>query len=289
MHLLYARFWTKVMADAGLISFREPFPALRSQGVLHARDPRTGEIRRMSKSAGNVVTPDSVAAAYGADALRICLLFMAPFENNTVWEGDDTKGAHSITGAKRFLNRLWRLAIEVTATDHFVSSPSDAKLRGTIHRTIERLTADVETFKFNTAVAALMECLNEMVTHHREHGITIGLTEATQTFVLLLAPFAPHIAEELWKRLGGEYSVHQQPWPAWDETQSAEEAITLVVQIDGKLRERLTVPSTIGESEARQLALACEGVSPYLEGRRVVRTVYVPGRLINIVTVAETR
>jgi leucyl-tRNA synthetase len=238
----------------------------------------------MSKSAGNVVTPDSVAATYGADALRICLLFMAPFENNTVWEDDDTKGAHSITGAKRFLNRLWRLAIEVVATDRPASSPADARLRGTIHRTVERVTEDVEAFKFNTAVAALMECLNEMVAHHRDHGITTGLAEATRTFILLVAPFAPHVAEELWERLGGPYSVHRQPWPTWDETQSAEEAITLVVQIDGKLRERLTVPSTIGEVEARQLALASEGVRPYLEGRRVVRAVFVPGRLINIVT-----
>jgi leucyl-tRNA synthetase len=284
MHLLYARFWTKVMADAGVISFREPFPALRSQGVMHARDPKTGEIRRMSKSAGNVVTPDSVAAAYGADALRICLLFMAPFENNTVWENDDTKGAHSITGAKRFLNRLWRLAIGVIATDLPAGSPADTRLRGTIHRTVERVTADVETFKFNTAVAALMECLNEMMAHHRDHGITTGLAEATRTFVLLVAPFAPHVAEELWERLGGSYSVHQQPWPTWDETQSAEEAITLVVQIDGKLRDRLIVPSTVGEVEARQLALACEGVRRYMEDRRVVRIVFVSGRLINIVT-----
>jgi leucyl-tRNA synthetase len=213
---------------------------------------------------------------------------MAPFENNTVWEDNDAKGAHSITGAKRFLNRLWRLTIEVTATDRPTSSPADARLRGTIHRTVERVTADVETFKFNTAVAALMECLNEMVAHHRDYGITTSLAEATRTFVLLVAPFAPHVAEELWERLGGSYSVHRQPWPTWDETQSVEEAITLVVQIDGKLRDRLTVPSTIGEVEARRLALTREGVRRHMEGRRVVRVIFVPGRLINVVTESVT-
>ena len=282
MHLLYARFWTKVMADAGVISFREPFPALRSQGVMHARDPETGEVRRMSKSAGNVVTPDSVAATHGADALRVYLLFMAPFENNTIWEED------GITGARRFLGRFWRLAVEVAAAEQPPRSPADAKLRGAIHRTMERVTVDVEVFKFNTAIAALMECLNEMVAQHRDHGVTEGLAEATRTFVLLLAPFAPHISEELWARLDGPYSVHQQAWPTWDEALAAEEAITLVVQVDGKLRERLTVLADIGEAEASELALNCGAVRCQLDDRRVVRTVYVPGRLVNVVTVPKS-
>ncbi|HET90386.1 MAG TPA: leucine--tRNA ligase [Chloroflexi bacterium] len=280
MHLLYARFWTKVMADAGLVPFREPFPVLRSQGVMHARDPETDEVCRMAKSAGNVVTPDSVAASYGADALRIHLLFVAPFDCNTVWEEE------GIVGARRFLNRFWRLALEVAATERTPGSPADANLRGTVHRTIERVTADVEAFKFNTAVAGLMECLNEMATHSRVHGVTAGLVEAARVFVLLLAPFAPHVAEELWERLGEPYSVHRQPWPVWDESLAAEEAITLVVQVDGRLRDKLTVPAAIGEEEARQQALSCEGVRRQLEdeGRRVTRVVYVPGRLVNLVT-----
>jgi leucyl-tRNA synthetase len=281
MHLLYARFWTKVIADAGVIPFREPFPALRSQGVMHAYNSETGEVRRMSKSAGNVVTPDSVAATHGADALRVYLLFMAPFENNTTWEED------GITGARRFLGRFWRLAVDVAAAEEPPCSPADAKLRGTIHRTMERVTVDVEVFKFNTAIAALMECLNEMVAHHRDHGVTEGLVEATRTFVLLVAPFAPHIAEELWARLGEPYSVHQQTWPTWDEALAAEEAFTLVVQVNGKLRERLTVPVDIGEAQARELALNCDAVRWQLDGRRVVRTVYVPGRLVNVVTEPE--
>jgi leucyl-tRNA synthetase len=284
MHLLYARFWTKVMAAADVIPFREPFPALRSQGVMHARDPQTGEVRRMSKSAGNVVTPDGVAAVHGADALRVYLLFMAPFENNTVWEGSDAQASHGITGAKRFLGRFWRLANAVAAADQSADSPADTRLRGIVHRTIRRVTADVEAFKFNTAVAALMECLNEMSGHHHAHGVTEELAEATYTLVLLLAPFAPHIAEELWARLGGPYSVHQQPWPAWDETLAAEETITLVVQVDGRVRDKMTVPADIGEAEARALALERDPVRRHLDGRSVARVIYVPGRLVNIVT-----
>jgi len=305
MHLLYARFWTKVMADAGIVPFREPFPALRSQGVMHARDPQTGEgsgepfdfaqdrpsrtVRRMSKSAGNVVTPDSVAATHGADTLRLYLLFMAPFENNTVW--DET----GVMGTKRFLQRLWRLANAVAATSqptnqlaHQPTNQLTSQLTNQLHRTIRRVTSDVEAFKFNTAIAALMECLNEMIAHHHAHGVTAELAEVTHTFVLLLAPFAPHVAEELWARLGGPYSVHQQAWPAWDEALAAEETITLVVQVDGRVRDRLTVPAGITEAEARELALDCDGVRRQLDGRRVARVIYVPGRLVNVVTDVAT-
>jgi len=288
MHLLYARFWTKVMADAGIVSFREPFPALRSQGVMHARDPQTGQdsgepsrtVRRMSKSAGNVVTPDSVAEAHGADALRVYLLFMAPFENNTIWEEE------GIVGVKRFLYRTWRLVNAVAANsqppDHPTTQPPN-HLTTHLHRTIRRVTADVETFKFNTAVAALMECLSTMVAHHQAHGVTVELVEATRAFVLLLAPFAPHITEELWRRLGGPYSVHQQAWPTWDAELTAQETVTLVVQVDGRVRDRLTVPAEVTESEARALALNCDGVRRHLAGRRVARVIYVPRRLVNVV------
>jgi len=234
----------------------------------------------MSKSAGNVVTPDSVAAIHGADALRIYLLFMAPFENNTVWEEE------GIIGAKRFLQRVWRLANAVAATtqppNHQTNQPP-TQLTHQLHRTIQRVTADVEAFKFNTAIAALMECLNEMSAHHRAHGVTEELAEATRTFILLLAPFAPHIAEELWARLDGPYSVHQQVWPVWDEALAAEETITLIVQVDGRVRDKLTVPADIGEAEARDLALNCDGVRRQLDGRRVARVIYVPGRLVNVV------
>jgi leucyl-tRNA synthetase len=275
MHLLYTRFWTKVMADAGVIPFREPFPALRSQGVMHARDPETGEVTRMSKSKGNVVTPDSVAETHGADVLRIYLLFMAPFENNTVWEEE------GITGAERFLQRVWRLANEVITGQPADQATPDLTTKR--HQTIQRVTADAEAFKFNTAIAALMELLNAMSAHHHERGATVELVEAVRAYILLLAPFAPHIAEELWARMGEAYSVHQQTWPEWDESLAAEEMITLVVQVNGKVRARIEVPADIDKETARETALADEALRRYITDKKVRRVIYVPGRLVNIV------
>jgi leucyl-tRNA synthetase len=282
MHLLYTRFWTKVMADAGMVPFREPFPKLRSQGVMHARDPETGEVTRMSKSRGNVVTPDSVAETHGADALRIYLLFMAPFENNTVWEGGDAQASHGIAGATRFLQRVWRLANEVVAAQP--TNKPTTKLTTQLHQTIRRVTADVEAFKFNTAIAALMELLNAMSAHHHAHGVTAELVEAIHTYVLLLAPFAPHIAEELWARMGEAYSVHQQPWPEWDEALAAEETVTLVVQVNGKVRARIEVSADIKEEAAREAALADENVRHHIDGKEIRKVIYVPGRLVNAIT-----
>jgi leucyl-tRNA synthetase len=233
----------------------------------------------MSKSKGNVVRPDEVAEMHGADALRIYLLFMAPFENNTVWEEE------GIVGAKRFLQRFWQLAIATAGTDQPVdaSTGRTSNLTHRLHQTIKRVSADVNAFKFNTAIAALMECLNEMTAHHRKHGVTPELVEATRTFVLLLAPFAPHVAEELWERLGGPYSVHQQPWPDWEAAWVAEEMITLIVQVNGKVRARIQAPADINDETAQALALNSEAVQRHLEGRSPRRIIVVPGKLVNVV------
>jgi leucyl-tRNA synthetase len=281
LHLLYARFWTKVMADAGIVPFREPFPVLRSQGSMHARDERNGDLRRMSKSAGNVVTPDEVAETHGADALRIYLLFMAPFENDTIWDEE------GMNGARRFLERTWRLVNAVAgekSQDAHQGSDSEARLTRIVRRTVGQVTGKIERMEFNTAVAALMKCLNAMTDHHAGQGVTPALERAVRDFVLLLAPFAPHIAEELWERLGEPYSVHIQPWPAGDEADVAEETVMLVVQVDGRVRDRLELPADTGEEEARNLALASPAVQRALRSRAVARVVYVPGRLVNIVT-----
>jgi leucyl-tRNA synthetase len=281
MHLLYARFWTKVMADAGLIPFREPFPALRSQGVMHARDPQTGEVRRMSKSAGNVVTPDGMAAEHGADALRVYLLFMAPFENQTVWEEE------GITGARRYLNRVWRLMQEVAAApDPSRREPTGLTRR--LHQAIRDVTADLDQFHLNTAVATLMSLLNAMVGHRRDHGVTAELGGACRTYLLLLAPLAPHIAEELWSQLGERGSVHQARWPTWNETWVGEEMIALAVQVDGRVRARLTVPAGTPDEQVRALALASEEVGRRLDGREVAQVIVVPGRVVNVVTRPQT-
>jgi leucyl-tRNA synthetase len=283
MHLLYARFWTKVMADAGIVPFREPFPVLRSQGTMHARDPLTGDLRRMSKSADNVVTPDSVAETHGADALRVYLLFMAPFENDTVWDEE------GINGARRFLDRTWRLVNEVAgvgAGSHDgrpVNGPEE-QLARSVRRTVGEVTGKIERLEFNTAVAALMKCLNAMSDHRAAQGVTPALGRAVRDFVLVLAPFAPHIAEELWERLGEPYSVHTQAWPAGAEIGDIEETVMMVVQVDGRVRDRIEMPADAGEDAVRSRALSSPAVQRALRGRPVARVVYVPGRLANIVS-----
>ncbi len=276
MHLLYARFWTKVLADAGLIDFREPFPRLASQGILHAADGK-----RMSKSRGNVVTPDEVVERYGADILRIYLLFMAPFDRNVNWDEE------GITGAERFLQRVWRLCQGAKAQGRKGAGRGEA-LRRTTHKTIRRATEDIETFKFNTAVAAMMEFANTLWSFWEQPSSgneppSPAFDEAADALILLLAPFAPHIAEELWARRGGAFSVHQQPWPTYDPALTVDEIITLVIQVNGKVRDRIVVPADIGRDEARRRALESERVQRYLAGKPPQKVIVVPGRLINVV------
>ncbi|MEJ2211291.1 MAG: leucine--tRNA ligase [Anaerolineae bacterium] len=272
MHLLYARFWTKVLADAGLLSFREPFPRLRSQGIVHAADGK-----RMSKSAGNVVTPDEVVARYGADVLRVYLLFMAPFDRNVIWDEE------GIAGAERFLQRAWRLCLADGGSGGRPAAAAEEELRRATHKVVRRVTEDVQAFKFNTAIAAMMELTNTLSAHLAEHGPTPAFSGATRSLILLLAPFAPHLAEELWARRGGAYSVHQQAWPAYDPALAADEVVTLVVQVNGKVRDRLQVPAGIADEEARQRALASERVREYLDGKEPENIIVVPGRLVNVV------
>jgi leucyl-tRNA synthetase len=272
MHLLYARFWTKVLADAGLIDFREPFPRLRSQGILHAADGK-----RMSKSRGNVVTPDEVAERYGADVLRIYLLFMAPFDHNVIWDEE------GIAGAGRFLQRVWRLCLVGQVPAEQAESRQEENLRRTRHKTVRRVTEEIEAFKFNTAVAAMMELTNKLWTHGEQYGPTPAFDEAIETLIRLLAPFAPHIAEELWGRQGGDYSVHVQRWPSYDPALTVDTTITLVVQVNGKVRDRIKVSAGIDDKEARRLALSSSRVQKNLNSRAPKAVIVVPGKLVNIV------
>ena len=275
MHLLYARFWTKVLADAGLIDFREPFPQLRSQGIVHA-----GDGKRMSKSRGNVVTPDEVVERYGADILRIYLLFIAPFDHDVIWDEE------GIAGSERFLQRLWRICQAAERHDiRTVEGQAAAEnaLKRSMHKTIRRVTDDVEGLKFNTALAAMMEWINAVVAHLDEHGATPVFREATDVLIRLLAPFAPHIAEELWSRREGDSSVHQQPWPVYDPALTTDETVTLIIQVNGKVRDRITVPVGVPDDEARRLALASPRVQACLDGRPARQAIVVPGRLVNVV------
>ncbi len=271
MHLLYARFWTKVMHDAGLIDFDEPFAQLRNQGMLLS--PQDGQ--KMSKSRGNVVTPDEVVAAHGVDALRTYVLFLGPFDARALW---DDRG---IVGVDRFLERVWRLAQEFAGLPD--GSYNDAFERDR-HRVIKRVTADMERFRFNTAVAALMEYVNALYAA-REQPVAAGQwREAIRTLALLLAPIAPFIAEEMWREeLGEAESIHGAAWPVWDEALAAEEQTTIVVQVNGKLRDRLTADAGSDPTTLRQMALASERVRAAV-GERPVRDVIVARRVVNVVT-----
>jgi leucyl-tRNA synthetase len=240
MHLMYARFWTKVLADAGLIDFREPFPWLRSQGILHAADGK-----RMSKSKGNVVTPDEVIERYGADILRIYLLFMAPFERNVTWDEE------GIAGAERFLQRVWRIC--QWDTEEQTDGPEK--------------TAEEELQR----------------AHREQHGPSPAFQAATGKLIRLLAPLAPYISEELWARQGGTFSVHQQSWPVYDPALTVDDLITLIIQVNGKVRDRMVVPAGLTDKEATALAIKSERAQGYLNGNPPQKVIVVPGRLVNLV------
>ncbi|HSM55498.1 MAG TPA: class I tRNA ligase family protein [Candidatus Sulfomarinibacteraceae bacterium] len=276
MHLLYARFWTKVMYDAGLIDFQEPFAQLRNQGVLHAPDGR-----RMSKSRGNVITPDEVVAIHGVDALRTYIVFMGPFDANVIWdEGQGGQGG-GIRGVTRFLNRFWDLAHDSPAA---APEPSPAFARQ-MHHTIRRVSEDMEAFKFNTAVAALMEWANYLQ-QARDDGVAPDQwREALDVFCRLLAPIAPFISEEVWQEtLGREESVHRQPWPEYDPALLQAAEITIAVQVNGRLRDTLTVAADIDDAALRQAALASPNVQRHVDGKEIRKTIIVPRQVINIVT-----
>jgi leucyl-tRNA synthetase len=273
LHLLYARFWTMFLADEGQLPFREPFSSLRNQGQLLGPDGQ-----RMSKSRGNVVTPDEMVATFGADALRVYEMFMAPFEQDVSWS------AKGINGSRRFLNRIWKLyGITHQASRH--ASGEDASLRRLTHQTVLRVSERIETFRLNTMISALMEFVNALTDRLRqERWRTADYHQALETLLLLLAPSVPHLAEELWALTGHSGSVHSQPWPVWDPELAWEEQIEIAVQVDSRVRAVVDVPAQAGQDEVLEKALANPKVSQHLAGRRVAQIFFVPGRIINLVT-----
>jgi leucyl-tRNA synthetase len=268
LHLLYTRFFTKVMRDLGLVDFDEPMLRLFNQGIILGEDAE-----KMSKSRGNVVNPQDFVDRYGADALRDFLMFIGPWDQGGPWDG------RGIEGVSRFLRR----ALSLTGDGDPSGAEADpAELARQTNRTIKKVTEDLEAFRFNTAIAALMEHTNYLLAIKGEVGEE-EWNDALRAFVLILAPFAPHHAEEMWAAMGESYSVHQQAWPAWNETLIVAEEITLVVQVNGKLRDRIEVRADITEEAAKELALSSERVRPHVEGREIRKSVYVPGRLVNLV------
>jgi len=274
MHLIYTRFFTKAMRDMGLVNFDEPMTVLRNQGIILAKDGL-----RMSKSRGNVVAPDDLVEQYGADTVRGYLMFGWRWEQGGPW---DPQG---IEGVARWLQRVWSLVNEPAGQQAGKPTAKEvADLQRWTHKTIKRVTDDMEKFTFNTIIAGLMEFTNALIKAKETPAYgTEAWEEAVETLLLLLAPCCPHIAEELWERTGRPYSIHQQSWPTFDPDLAADEVITLVVQVNGKVRARLETEAGIGEEAAKEAALSDENVQRHIAGKEVRQIIYVPGKLVNIV------
>jgi leucyl-tRNA synthetase len=283
LHLVYSRFWTKVMRDLGLVEVDEPVTRLFPQGMVH----KDGEV--MSKSKGNTIAPDDVIARYGADTLRLYILFAAPPELAMEWSERNIEGPH------RFLQQVWRLVdrhAEALAREPRAALPAELpeaarELRRKVHQTIERVTRDVEErIQLNTAVAALMELKNELMRLEPElqQGASREvLREAIETLLRLLNPFTPHVCEELWARLGHDEALVRTAWPESDEAAAREDAVELAVQVNGKVRGRVVVPRGAGEEQIRASALAEPRVAEHVLGKQIVKFLVVPERLVSVV------
>ena len=263
----------------GLVDFSEPFSRLSNQGIITAAG------RKMSKSRGNVISADRYISTVGADAFRVYLMFLGPWEQGGDWSDS------GINGASRWLDRVWKLVLEeyrmkpeAVAGDKLGGEKAYRDLQRVTHQTIRKVTEDTERFRFNTLIAALMEFTNYLAKAKETGGIDeLAWEVVIDILLLLLAPTVPHLAEELWQRAGYDYSIHNQSWPKWDEGLAKDKEITLVVQVNGKLRDRIAVPASITEAEAQQLVVERQRVKAYLEGKKIIKTIYVPGRLVNFV------
>ena len=276
MHLFYARFFTKAIRDIGLVDFDEPFTRLFNQGIIIAGK------HKMSKSRGNVVTPDEYVAEMGTDTVRAYLMFVAPWEQGGEWNDS------GIVGVNRWLNRVWNLVLEEyrkrPETGEDETAVAEKELARITHQTIKKVTEDLEKLRFNVMIAALMEFTNYLSKVMETGAVTPAAWRTSiDHLLLLLAPSTPHLTEELWERSGYEYSIHNHSWPQWDRELAKDEEVTLVIQVNGKLRDRLAVPPAITESEARQMATERPRVKTHLDNKDIVNVIYVPGKLINFV------
>ncbi len=308
MHLLYARFFAKVLYDLKFINFNEPFLRLRNQGLILGEDGQ-----KMSKSRGNVVNPDDVVREYGADTLRMYEMFMGDFAEAKPWS------TGSIKGVKRFLDRVWGLQTKAILRSNLEALRSGAKEGGStsahhdfnlerlLHKTIKKVTEDIEAFKFNTAISAMMILVNAIYDQIAPHSLSViartvkepelrvapaaevqALTMAIpkewyEQLILLLSTFAPHISEEIWENLGHKNSLLKEFWPVYDAALTRDEEIVLVIQVNGKVRDTIRVSASISEEEAKRAALGSVKVKKHLEGKEVKKVIFVPEKLINLV------
>lgn len=266
LHLLYSRFFTKALRDLGYLNFKEPFLKLRHQGTILGPD-----FQKMSKSKGNVINPDEQVRKYGSDTVRMYLCFMGPYDQGGPWN------PQGIIGIYRFLQRIWDLV------NKNLKSPPRNKtenlyLEKLFHKTIKKVSQDIENLKFNTAISALMLLVNQL-TKDKEQLTKNNL----KRLLLLLAPFAPHLAEELWSKFGQKESIHNQKWPKYEPKLVKEEKITLVIQINGKVRDKIEVESSLSEKEAKELVLGREKIKKWIEDKEIKKIIFVPEKLINIV------
>ena len=272
LHLLYARFWHKVLHDLGHVATPEPFQRLVNQGMILGPDGQ-----KMSKSRGNVITPDSVISEYGADSLRLYEMFMGPLEQMKPWS---MKG---VEGVYRFLARVWRLAMQENQEGEWILSTDLAEIPLTsqqlrvAHATIKKVTSDMHLLAFNTAISQMMVFTNEFVNAKPRP------LEALRILLPLLSPFAPHLAEELWSRLGFSGLASKQPWPTHDESLLVENEVELAVQVNGKVRERLVISKEATKEEIEKAALASPKIQEATTGQTILKVVVVPGKLVNIV------
>jgi len=276
LHLMYARFFTKVLYDAGLVKVQEPFTNLLTQGMV------LKDGSKMSKSKGNVVSPEDIINHYGADTARLFILFASPPERDLEWSDQGVEGSY------RFLNRVWRLVMELSEAkgqDDSELTPEDKAMRYRIHYTIKKVTEDVEKrFNFNTAISAIMELVNDLSTYkEKSTAKTAILNEAVDTLVSLLEPFAPHVAEELWQQSGHNTTLSSTKLPTWEEAALVKDEIEIVVQLNGKVKERALVPSGLDSKEIETLIMNMPKIKALIAESKVVKIIVVPGKLVNIV------
>ncbi|WP_322808162.1 leucine--tRNA ligase [Thermanaerothrix sp.] len=273
MHLIYTRFFHKACRDIGITKGNEPMLQLRNQGMVLGEDSE-----KMSKSRGNVIAPDDLVARYGADTVRAYLMFFARWDQGGPWNSGGIEGVH------RWLKRVWSVILEPAGEQNQADEATLRQLRRKVHQTLRSVTRDFREFEFNTIVSSLMELLNEM-SKAKQGGAwgSPAWEEAVDIYLRMLAPVCPHISEEIWALLGKPYSVHTQAWPQVDEEAAKEELITIVVQVNGKVRDRLSVNAEISDEEVKALALQSEAVQRYLGGKPPRQIIYVPRRLVSIV------
>jgi leucyl-tRNA synthetase len=284
MHLLYTRFWTKMMRDIGLVSFNEPVTRLLTQGMVTNIVEQTGEWKAMSKSLGNGVDPDRIIAVQGVDAVRLFVLFASPPEHELRWSEAGIEGMARFLRRVRKLVRRWSEDPKSSMPHPGGSTTEVQMLRREIHRAITRVTEDIENLRLNTAIAALMELTNALLNFRGQSDI-FDMREALEPLILMLAPFAPHFAEEMWEQLGYSNSIlsGEAKWPQSVDEFTREEALEIPVQINGKLRAALKVSAGASQDEIRTAAMSTERVRKLIEGREIIKIIFIPQRMINIV------